>query len=284
MKISTFSIVAGTALCNATCPFCVSKMTGQEYKEPDEPNWQNFAVACKLAKQAGVTTAMITGKGEPTLLPGQIYDYITKLFAAGIPLIELQTNGIRLANDEQAEDGLMAWRAAGLTTVAISIVDCAQEENAIIYGGKHYDLSSLISNLHDIGFSVRLSVVLLKKNSDYAFLDKMVNFAKSNQVEQMTFTPLNAPDISANDTIKQWVSANQPSVRDIAFLSDLVESNGNKLLELAHGAVIYDYKGQNLCLSNCLTKSENRGEMRNLIFYPTGRIMYDWQHKGAIIL
>ena len=78
MKIQTFSILAGSEACNARCPFCISKMTppsGVELKEP-KVNWRNFRKACLLAKQSGVTTAMFTGKGEPTLFPKQITKFL----------------------------------------------------------------------------------------------------------------------------------------------------------------------------------------------------------------
>jgi hypothetical protein len=65
----------------------------------DEPevNWRNFRVACRLAERCGVTTAMLTGKGEPTLFPEQITKYLQALSEFPFPIIELQSNGILLA-------------------------------------------------------------------------------------------------------------------------------------------------------------------------------------------
>ena len=60
-------------------------------------NWRNFRIACRLAERCGVTTAMLTGKGEPTLFPEQITKYLEVLGEFRFPLVELQTNGIRLA-------------------------------------------------------------------------------------------------------------------------------------------------------------------------------------------
>jgi hypothetical protein len=59
MKVKTFSIIAGSAACNARCPFCVSKMTpdsGITVKEPDV-NWRNFSISAGLAKLYGADTA-----------------------------------------------------------------------------------------------------------------------------------------------------------------------------------------------------------------------------------
>ena len=124
MRIQTFSIIAGSEACNARCPFCISKMTppcGVELKQP-QVNWRNFGVACELAKQSGVTTAMFTGKGEPTLFPEQISEYLERMAVYEFPLIEMQTNGIRLAEEpEQYKEHLGHWHDDGMTTIAISI-------------------------------------------------------------------------------------------------------------------------------------------------------------------
>src|SRR5258708_843709 len=66
MKIQTFTIVAGSLACDARCPFCVAEMTpahGTTLTLP-APNWRNFEKACQLALMSGVTTVLITGKGE----------------------------------------------------------------------------------------------------------------------------------------------------------------------------------------------------------------------------
>src|SRR5512137_774891 len=136
MRIQTFSIVAGSEACNARCPFCVSKMTMSHslgLKEP-EVNWRNFRKACQLAARSGVTTVMLTGKGEPTLFPEQISAYLQALQPFDFPLVELQTNGILLG--EQSERGrahLEAWSQAGLSLVAVSIMHYEPERNREIY-------------------------------------------------------------------------------------------------------------------------------------------------------
>ena len=72
------SIVVGTNACNATCPFCVSKTTIKTQLNT-KINYRNLEVACKLAEKAGTTTILLTGKGEPTLYPQLITDYLNFL-------------------------------------------------------------------------------------------------------------------------------------------------------------------------------------------------------------
>lgn len=42
--------------------------------------------------------------------------------------------------------------------------------------------------------------------------------------------------------------------------------------------------GQNLCVSTCLTLDPQEPELRQIIFWPNGRLTYDWQYQGAILL
>ena len=56
------------------------------------------------------------------------------------------------------------------------------------------------------------------------------------------------------------------------------------LQNLAHDATVYQFKGWNLCLTDCLTHKPERDEFRQLIFYSNGTLTADWTHPGAIIM
>ena len=101
MKIQTFSVVVGGAKCNAKCPYCVSKLTGcmdgvKEDQKPMEINKRNFHKACNFAKQSGVSTVLLTGKGEPLIYHQHITRYLEMIENWQFPFVELQTNGILL--------------------------------------------------------------------------------------------------------------------------------------------------------------------------------------------
>lgn len=291
MRIQTFSILAGSEACNASCPFCVSSMTpplGVELKAP-EVNWRNFEVACQLAKQSGVTTAMFTGKGEPTLFPDQITDYLARMSPHKFPLIEIQTNGIKLfEQNEKYLRFLKLWYGLGMTTIAVSIVHFEPEMNRRVYlpeRKEYIDLPALIAMLHALKFSVRLTCIGAMGYIDGpSKLRQLVEFAKANKVEQLTFTPVNKPEVSQNDKVWEWANEHHLNPVQQALIRDFVEGNGHRLMTLAHGAVVYDLFGQNLCLNECLTIQPEATEMRNLIFFPDGRLQYYWQYEGARIL
>lgn len=290
MRIQTLSILAGNAACNASCPFCVSKMTptrGTACREP-RVNWRNFRKACAYAKTLGVTTAMITGKGEPTLFPDQITAYLNAMKEFDFPFIELQTNGIAIAGDETFEKRLKQWYALGLTTVSISVVHYAAEKNKEVYlpnRQTYPNLPRLIKLLHQNGLLVRLAAILANGFIDSEEeLRKLIQFARENEVEQLTLRPVNKPKESTNEQTASWVDQHALTEKQYREIRGYLEKKGVLLMKFNYGAVVYDIDGQNVCLTNCLTADDTEDNVRHLIFFPDGRLYYDWQYKGAILL
>ncbi len=296
MKIETLSVIAGSTACNARCPFCVSKMTpecGVELKR-SRFNLRNFEKVCRLAELSGVTTMMITGKGEPTLDPDQITEYLEAAQRFEFPLIEMQTNGISIAErPEHYAPYLKRWYELGLNTIALSIVHFDPEENRRIYlpyKKEYIDLSKLIETLHGFGFSVRLTCIMTRDRiGSINKVKQLINFARVNKVEQLTLTPVNKPaDFSDdNDAERQawlWTEKNHIDPEDFDGIKHYIERVGAHLLTLPHGAKVFDIGGQNVCLNNCLSVNPDPEKMRNLIFFPDGHVRYYWQHPGAILM
>ena len=290
MKIQTYSIIAGTDACNAQCPYCVSKMTpdlGVADRKPGDVNWRNFEVGVRFAQNAGVSTALITGKGEPTLFPEQITAYLEKL-QNRFPFIELQTNGIALwQKHSELEETLKRWYGLGLTTVAVSAVHYDNERNKEIFQphGKYMDLPDLIEKLHTTGYSVRLSTVLLKGYiDDVGGIEKLVDFAQEYRVEQLTVRPVTRPQTGRDNGVVDYVDRHILSDDRVEEIRRFLDEKGTSIMSLVHGAVIYDFKGQNICLTNALTIEPKSEEVRQLIFFPDGHLRYDWQYMGAILL
>jgi molybdenum cofactor biosynthesis enzyme MoaA len=287
--IQTFSIVAGSLACNAHCGFCIAPMTppnGLGTKEPTI-NWRNFRKAARYARDGRCRTAMITSKGEPTIFPDQITKFLEELVPYDFPVIEMQTNGLLIASGRVTDEHLKRWYDLGLTTVAISVVHYEAEKNRLTYTPKakeYMDLPALIAKLHAAGFSVRLAVVMVKDNLDTVEeVSKMIAFAKANKVEQLTFRPVTKPDKSENAGIFKFVSDNHVSDQFIAAVNAKLKAGGHVITEMAYGATVYDYEGQNVCITNCLTIDTKADELRQVIFFPDGHLRSAWQLEGAII-
>jgi molybdenum cofactor biosynthesis enzyme MoaA len=292
MRIQTFSIVAGTAACNARCGWCVAEMTppnGVQMKEP-EVNWRNFRKACLFAKSNGVTTVIITGKGEPALFPHQITEFLTRMLDCGaeFPFVELQTNGIPLVQNKKARAALGDWYSLGLSTVIISVVHFDQERNRlhyVPYQERYIDLPGLIDDLHGRGFTVRLSVTMQRGDVDCAAaVREMIDWARDHGVDQLSLRPVTTPEHSRNLQVLDFARMKQLSREQLDDVRGFFIANATPLMKLMHGAQVFDVDGQNVCLTNCLTIEGGEEDIRQLIFFPDGKLMFDWQYAGARIL
>ena len=197
MKFKMFSVVVGTEACIASCPFCVSGVKpNQDNMNEININWRNLKIAGNLANRSGIDTVMLTSRGEPTLFPNQITEYLKHLEEFNFPFVELQSNCIPIAlNKEKYKEYLEEWYNEGLTTITISVVSHLPEVNRNIYmpqANNYIDLPNLIKYLHKFGFSLRLTCVCCKDMMDTPEkVSEFIKFAKENKVEQVTFRPVN---------------------------------------------------------------------------------------------
>lgn len=291
MQYRTFSVVVGTMACNARCPFCVARMTptfGLGNK-PTEIDWVAFQKACRLARDGGCETVMLTGNGEPTLFPGQIRAYLESLKGYGFSNVELQTNGIPIAEAKLfGDDELSAWSNLGLKLIAISVAHFDPEKNRQIFlphRQSYIDLPALIARLRGHGIRVRLTCIMARGFVDSsAELVKMLAFAREHGVDQVTATPVNIPQESRDEIALRWTQKHYLRPEEMEDIRSYLAVHGRILSSMKHGAVVYEVNGQNLCLSNCLTKDEPGAlDRRNLIFFPNGTLSTDWQDESAVI-
>lgn len=287
MKIQSLSIIAGNGGCNARCPYCISRMTGNKV-DNTKINWRNFKKACRLAEVNDVSTVLITGKGEPTLFPNQITEFLQHMSEFNFPIIELQTNGIMLMqNPEKYDKFFQEWYELGLTTVSVSIVSSDAEANRAIYLPylkEYIDLSALIDKLHRFGFSVRLSCTLIKEGLDsMSKVKTLVTKAKEWKVEQLTLRKLAIPDKTEDPVATVWSLQHRLSQEFYDRISAYLLAEGVKISTYDYGGEVFDVKGQNVCFTNALTINPNSEVFRQAIFFPDGHLRFDWQYKAAII-
>jgi len=291
MKAHTFSLVVGNTACNAVCPWCISRMTETNFRLTTGINWRRFDIACHIAQQArdGLLSVLLTGKGEPTLAPDQITQYLEGLQRNGsFPLIDLQTNGILL--DPENEDCLLQhlseWRDMGLTLVCFSLADFLPEHNNHLMGiWENYDYLRAVDAVHGLGIAVRLNFTMLTNGvSTPEQIEHCITIAKKNNVEQLTFREVTRPCDSISRRHAAYVDEHRP-VDACKRLFHYLEMNGaHRLPDLAHGAALFDYRGQNISVNHCLTDTVDPNDIRQIIFFPSGEICYDWKYRGARLL
>lgn len=294
IKPFTLSVVVGSSACNARCPFCVSKMTvtNNVDHKPDPINWKNWDQTMKICEASGVSTILITSKGEPTLFPDQLRGALDRISQYNIPIVELQTNATKIADGTITREMLEDWFDLGLRIISISNVGPNVDLNREIYlpyKKQYIDLENVMAVLHDVGFTVRLATVMIKGGVDsIKAMREVIDWAKKLKAEQLTLRPVETPNNrQENDTSTlayDWSIQNRPEDEDLEHMYELVDRAGTKLLDLPHGASIYDVKGQNVCITNSLTESTNPDTIRQLIYFPDGHLRYSWQYEGAILL
>lgn len=291
MKFKMFSVIVGSPACIASCPFCVSSEppTEENLKKIDI-NWRNLKIAANLANRGGVDTCMLTSRGEPTLFPDQITEYLEHLQEFKFPFIELQSNCIPIAlNKEKYAPYLKDWYDKGLSLITISVVSNRPEVNKGVYlpnAESYIDLVDLIKYLHSFGFSLRLTCVCCNNMTDSPEkLQEFIDFAKENKVEQVTIRPVN--DEYRRESTRRWIEKNKLSKKQKQSMKKYLDKVGTKILELEKIGTIYDVNGQNVCFSlplNKYTRETNPDHLRNIIFFQDGHIRYEWEMEGGILL
>ena len=285
--VKTYSVCVGNRACNAACPFCVARMTGTagtKYGPPPPIDSMRLRKGAELAKMLGATTALLTGKGEPLMWPERLYetlDVVSEVF----PLVEVQTNGIRLSGE--VVDRLYGY---GVTMVALSCVHYDTEANEDCYG-RNYPLTGLegmIHLVHGKGISVRLTCMLCKGWIDSVEkVEDLIQWAAEHRVEQLTVRPIVKPEKSNDAATTHWVAEHELSQEQMHEIEWHIHERSTRLNTLVHGHVyaypLGDGSEQNVCVSDCLTRDASSNEIRQFIYCPDGHIRYDWVHDAAIV-
>lgn len=118
----TISFLPVAQACQARCAFCFSKASISSQQRHAEPDWPRIKDWLTYAKRLGAERAVITGGGEPTLLPPDELVRLVATCRTHFDKVVLITNGHALAtlaprNRTEAIDRL---HAAGLSVMAIS--------------------------------------------------------------------------------------------------------------------------------------------------------------------
>jgi len=291
-KVLTYTIIAGSKACTHDCPICISKMTPDFGIGPELPdvNWDRFRKATTIALNHGAENVLLTGKGEPTLFPGQITRFLIGLHGRPFDRRELQTNGSLLAKGGLYDDFLLAWGDLGLDTVAISIYHYDGDRNRELFrprGGEYLDLPALIGKVHSRGMNTRLSCVMLSGGIDTVdAVKKLIHFARDHGVHQLTLRTADRPRNSRDRATAEFIDSHRLGPRRLATIRSWLEKEGQFCDDLPHGALVYEIFGQNVCITTGLTRAQRmQREVRQLIFFPQGWLTSSWENvMGGRIL
>jgi MoaA/NifB/PqqE/SkfB family radical SAM enzyme len=239
--------------------------------------------ALRLAELCGVSTALITGKGEP-LYGDKAYrhtfQYLDYLHAFRIPFIEIQTSGYGLDNDT-----LSRLAAKGVTTVAISCVSDSLSKNREIYGDDYEDPFEIARRIHDCGMMVRLCCSMCGGYVESPeSVSHLIQSCACSGIEQLSFVPVRTIEAAENVGVREWVHKHEINSKTMEFLYDKIRRRGEKLMTLMHGGEVYDVDGVSVCIRHCLTNDADSDALRQVIVYPNGETRYSWTSRAARLI
>lgn len=272
-------------LCNAKCPFCISRLTGKAQKwNTGKISWQKkLEKACGFAQNNGVSTLFLTGKGEPFLNLEDCYE-ILSIGSKYFSIMEIQTNGSLCT-----ESNLTKLMEQGLTTLAISISHPNPTKNAALIGldevVDYHKISKIANNL---GLVIRISFNISNfwEDNDMSVMDwvKKILSDTTIDVHQYTFRKLGLPpstDIPEYSRISKWIKKYMITDKQI---NDYIKKHGTFLRQLNWGATIYDVNGFSVAIVECLQKpGYSEDEIRSIIFMPNGHVYTSWEKTGSIL-
>jgi len=122
LRPRSVSVLPVAAACQAKCSFCFSAASISSDQPPARVPWETVTAWLERGRAAGAERAVITGGGEPTLLPFDQQLRLVSACAAAFPKTVLISNAHNLAKLAPADraDRLAELAAAGLSVLAVS--------------------------------------------------------------------------------------------------------------------------------------------------------------------
>jgi hypothetical protein len=242
-----------------------------------------------------VDTALITSPGEPLLDIEAVCRVAQGAKINGIPIIEVQTNGTRLLENEYVNDSMLVFDILHMNhvnTVAISAAAMDSVHSSTIMGlPEDYDYLEAAQAVVDAGLLCRITLNLTR-DFDLTHFDDYVDLLRRLGIHQLTLRELGTAETpgktsAAAEKVCDWVRNNKLEDSFEMTLIERVHGRGVPLRELPHGGWVHDYRGLAVVTATCmeaLPTDLRDGRVRSLILQPDGGLYHSWQHRGSRIL
>ncbi|MFA5364360.1 MAG: radical SAM protein [Candidatus Bathyarchaeia archaeon] len=170
------AIIDITNRCNLTCPVCFANAATAGYVyEPTKQQIFDMLKNLRNNKPVAPPALQFSG-GEPTIRK-DLFELIKKAKELGFHHVEVNTNGLRLANDPEFAKGLVD---AGLSTIYLQFDGLTSDVYKFTRGVDLLDIKmKAIENCRKAGLSLVLVVTLVKGVNDHQIGD-IIRFAKDN--------------------------------------------------------------------------------------------------------
>ncbi len=247
-SISILPIAKG---CQAKCPFCFSEASVSLDQPKGRLKEARIAEVLAEARRLGAIRAVITGGGEPTLLPWKTLKRIIEQARSYFDKVVLITNGYSLstASANHHVASLLELEAAGLTNLCISRHHYETSTNSGIMG-LEIPSETLAENWHqyrrscheDPNLKLRWICVLQRGGvQDREGIENYVSWAASLGVSEICFKELyvasSTESVYYNRSTNRWSHDHQVP---LSLVVDLAEAEGWPVIaRLPWGAPVY---------------------------------------------
>jgi uncharacterized radical SAM superfamily Fe-S cluster-containing enzyme len=174
---TALAIIDVTNRCNLTCPVCFANAAAAGYVyEPTREEIVGMLENLRENDPVPATALQFSG-GEPTIRK-ELVDFIRKAKELGFRHVEVNTNGLRLA---QSADYCRELKEAGVSTVYLQFDGLTPEVYKFIRGVDLRDIKmKAIENCRQAGLHSLVLVVTLVKGVNDSQLGDIINFAVEN--------------------------------------------------------------------------------------------------------
>jgi len=174
---TSLAIIDITNRCNLKCPVCFANASAAGYVY--EPSAEEVTAMLKNLhdnKPVPATALQFSG-GEPTIR-NELFDFIRKAKEVGFKHVEVNTNGVRIAQDIEYAKKL---KDAGVSTIYLQFDGLTSDVYKFIRGLDLLEIKmKAIENLRQAGYTSIVLVVTLVKGVNDHQLGDIIKFAAKN--------------------------------------------------------------------------------------------------------
>ncbi len=278
MKANNLTISIPYRGCDRNCPYCVSKMTGY-IKANEEAFSENLEKVRTVANNSGITSLLVTGKGEPFLNTDAI-DLLLDVF--GDYPFEIQTNGLQLLSwHKKAPNSFLdqSRLTGGINVFAVSLDRLKSLQTC----------RDMFHCLDQAGAVVRVTMNASSWLKDTSF-ETLIDACLEAGVRQFSIRKLTIPHFVENSMredykkTSQWINNHADGTEYHRLITEFMEGSYEKLRELNFGATIFDVRGVSFTHFDYCIQDSNTGEdIRSLIYQEDGHLYTSWNSRASII-
>ena len=244
-SVSVLPVAKG---CQAKCPFCFSHSSISDDQRQKPLSDETIEHVLREAKKRGANRAVITGGGEPTLLPHPRMIKMIEQCAKYYGKVVMITNGYNLGHMDESNRlaTLLEYQNSGLSVLSISRHGVDSDNNAKIMNldTKSDLIANTLTNYSDQFSRLKMRwVCVLQKGGvhDEDTLKKYLDWVRSTGIREICFKELyvstSQESVYHDNRSNIWSLQNQIPLKLV--LNFVKENGGEKIGELPWGSPIY---------------------------------------------